>query len=420
LKAARTSNDILMGRHTATLSTTRLRNMLVSLQVASALVLVLLAALAIQSAHNISRIDLGFEPDDLVTLNASVVDVTEAVQRQFSRDLLTAIRALPGVTSAAAVSLRPLQHGPIGNDMSLLVEGQRRFPAPDSEKNPIVVQEAITPHYFRTMGTPLIAGRDFDEFDRAAGMPVVIVSERLARTLWPGQNPIGRRVQLADEGVDANGMPRWSTVVGVVGDIRYRGMTDQRQDLYVPYLQASGPVSEVMIRTTGRVPSLLEDVRAAARSRHPRAHVDGFDTMTAVVARATAFWTFNRWLFSVLGLTGLMLAAAGLYGLLAYLVSEKRRELGVRLALGAAPRDLARGVMAQALRLTTAGLGLGITAAFLLARFVENVVYEVRPLDVTLVAVVCTVLLAVAAAASYVPARRATMVNPAETLNFER
>jgi putative ABC transport system permease protein len=420
LRAAQASSgDVIGGRATAGGSSTRLRNVLVSLQVGAALVLLLVAVLSLQSLRNIRAIHLGFDEEHLLTLNASLPDATASQQRQFSRDLLTAIRALPGVAAASAVSLRPLQHGLIGNDMSFLVEGQRPFPALDSQKNPIVVEEVITPGYFHTMGASVVEGRDFDEHDDAASTPVVIVSEALARTLWPGQSPLGRRLQLADAPVDSAGTARWSSVVGVVGDIRYRSVTEQRPDLYVPYSQASGSVPDVMIRAVGPMVPLLAAVRAEAARLHPHASVDGFDTMAAIVAGATAAWTFNMWLFTVFAVTALSLAGIGLYGLLAYLVSERQRELGVRLALGATPLRLVRAVMQPALSLTFAGLVGGVAAAAVLAGFIENLVYEVRPLELPIVALVCVVLLAVATVASYIPARRVTRINPAAVLRAE-
>jgi predicted permease len=419
LRAANaTSIDMLVGRSTAGVSTTRLRNVLVTFQVAAALVLVLLCAGSIQSVRHIRAIDLGFEPHQLVTLNASVPDESDAQQRQFSRALLIAARALPDVTAAAAVSLRPLQ-GVIGNDMSFLLEGQRPFPALDVQKNPIVVHEAITPGYFRTMGTRLLRGRDFDDRDDSAGAPVAIVSEGLARIAWPGQEAIGKRLQLSDAPTDANGAPRWVTVVGVAADVRYRGMTDTRPDLYVPYFQTSELVPHVMIRTTGQLMPLVAAMRVAARRLNPHASVDGLDTMDAVVERAGALWTFNMWLFSVFGVTALALSAVGLYGLLAYFVSERKRELGLRLALGAAPGHVTALVVRRALLLTLLGLGVGLAIAAGLARFAESLVYEVRPLDLSLVAFVCLAVLVVAAIASYVPARRAAAIDPATVLRME-
>ena len=407
-----TSTEMLVGRSTAGVSTTRLRNVLVVFQVAVALVLVLLSAASIQSARHIRAIDLGFEPHHLVTLNASVPDVSEAQQRQFSRDLLIAARTLPDVTAAAAVSLRPLQ-GAIGNDLSFLLEGQRPFPALDGQNNPTVVHEAITPGYFRTMGTRLLRGRDFDDHDDEVGAPVAIVSEGLARTAWPGQEAIGKRLQLSED------PPRWLTVVGVVSDVRYRGVMDTRPDVYVPYQQTTGYVPHVMIRTTGPLMPLVAALREAARRLNPHASVDGVGTMQAVVERASAIWTFDMWLFSVFGTTALALSAVGLYGLLAYLVTERKRELGLRLALGAAPRHVTGLVMRRALVLTIPGLGAGLALAAALTRFADSLVYEVRPLDASLVAFVCLAVLIVAALASYVPARRAAAVDPATVLRIE-
>ncbi len=417
VRAARaTTSDLLGGRSTAGVSTTRFRNVLTSLQVALAVVVLLLAALAIRSAQNIRDLDLGFNPAELVTMRVSIPDASRDKARRFTHDLLVAVRNLPGVRAAAGVSLIPLQLGLIGSDIDLLVEGQRPFPARDTENNPIVVDEVVTPGYFAAMHTPLLRGRDFTEDDDERRPRVVIVSEGLARALWPGQDALGKRVQLGNVATDTPEAQRWSTVVGIVGDIRYRGLTDERPDLYEPYSQSADAAPLLVIRAASAHGPLRSAVREAARRLQPQAQVDAVDPMDAVVARATAAWTFNMWLFSVLGATGVLLAAIGLYGLLAHLVIESAREMGVRLALGATPRSLCFTVLRRGLVLTACGLILGIATASGAAAMVQRIVYGVRPLETNLVALVCLVLFAVAGLAAYIPARRTTSVDPAIVL----
>jgi predicted permease len=417
LRAARaTTSDLLGGRSTATVSTTRFRNVLASLQVALAVVVLLLAALALRSAQNIRSLDLGFNPAQLMTMRVSLPDAPRDQARRFTHDLLLAVRNLPGVRAAAGVSLIPLQLGLIGNDINLLIDGQRPFPALDARNNPIVVDEVVTPGYFDAMHTPLLHGRDFTEDDDERRPRVVIVSEGLARALWPGQDALGKRVQLGNVTTDTPEAQRWSTVVGIVGDIRYRGVTDERPDLYEPYSQSADAAPLLVIRTESAHGPLRSAVREASRRLQPQAQVDAVDSMDAVVARATAAWTFNMWLFSVLAATGVLLAAIGLYGLLAYLVIESAREMGVRLALGATPRSLCFTVLRRGLILTAGGLILGMAMASGAAAMVQRIVYGVRPLETNLVALVCLVLLAVGGLAAYIPARRTISVDPAIVL----
>ena len=416
-RAARAAtSDLLGGRSTAGVSTTRFRNVLTSLQVALAVVVLLLAALAIRSAQNIRDLDLGFNPADLVTMRASVPDAPRDQMRRFTHDLLVSVRNLPGVRAAAGVSLIPLQLGLIGNDINLLLEGQRPFPARDAENNPIVVDEVITPGYFDAMQTPVLRGRDFSEDDDERRPRVVIVSEGLARALWPGQDALGKRLQLGNVPEDAPEAERWSTVIGIARDIRYRSVTDERPDLYEPYAQATDAAPLLVIRATSAHAPLLAAVREASRKLQPRAQVDGAQSMDAVIADATAVWTFDMWLFSILAATAVLLAAIGLYGLLAYLVIESAREMGIRLALGATPRSLSLAVLRRGLSLTACGLILGIAIASAAAAMVQRIVYGVRPLETDLVALVCLGLLAVAGLAAYLPARRSISVDPAVVL----
>jgi len=420
LRAAHaTSADILGSRATAPASTNLFRSVLTVVQVALAVVVLLLSALAFRSAQNIRALDLGFDPNHLVTLQASVPDAPRERQRQFSRDLIAALRSLPNVQNASAVSLIPLQLGLIGSDMSFLLEGQRPFPALDARKNPTVVSETVTPGYFAAMHTPILRGRDFTEGDDERGPRVLIVSEGLARALWPGQNPLGKRIRLDSVPAATPETEAWSTVVGVVGDIRYRGLTDERPDLYEPYSQGTDAVPQILIRSASGLPSVAGAARDLARRLDPRSQVDSVEPMNAVVARATASWTFNMWMFSVLAATGLLLAAIGLYGVLAYFVGSRSRDLAIRVALGATPFRLCVSVLWRAAILTACGLLAGIEIAFAAGDAAERFVYGVRPLETDLVALVCLVLAAAAALAAYMPAQRAMASNPTTVLRSE-
>jgi hypothetical protein len=303
--------------------------------------------------------------------------------------------------------------------MSYLIEGQRPFPALDTQNNPIVVSETITPGYFQAMRTPLLRGRDFTDDDDARRPRVVIVSENMARALWRGQDAIGKRLQLDSVPAGTPESQRWSTVVGVVGDIRYRGVTDERPDLYEPYSQATDAAPHVIIRSEAELAPLVSAVRAVAHRIHPQAQIDAVEPVRDVVARATASWTLNMWMFSALGATGLLLAALGLYGVLAYAVVERRRELAIRLALGATPLRLCFAVLRRGIVLTFSGLVAGLAIARLGAGAAERIVYGVRPLQNDLAGLVCLTLLAVAALAAYLPARRVTAVDPATVLRSE-
>jgi putative ABC transport system permease protein len=417
--AQATSAGILGGRSTASTATNRFRSALTVVQVALAVVVLLLSGLAFRSAQNIRALDLGFDPNHLVTFRVSVPDADRQREREFSRDLIARLRALPGVQGAAAVSLIPLQLGLIGSDMSFLVEGQRPFPALDTQKNPIVVSEVVTPGYFGAMRTQILRGRDFTDEDNDDRPRVVIVSEGMARAVWPGQDPLGKRLQLDSVPAGTPEARRWSTVVGVVADVRYRGVIDERPDLYEPYSQATDGVPHVVIRSASALPPLVGAVREVARQVDPRSQVEGIEPMNVVIARATASWTFNMWMFSVLGATGLLLAAIGLYGVLAYFVGARGRELAIRVALGATPLRLCLSVLRRAAVLTACGLLAGIAVGVGAGGAAQRLAYGVRPLETDLVVLVGVVLLAAAALAAYVPAQRAMAADPTTVLRSE-
>jgi predicted permease len=403
-------------RGTATAQQVRFRNGLVVAEISVAFVLVVAAALFVQSLRNLRAIDLGFQSSRVLTLNASV---DEARHRQFLDALLDRARHLPGVRSAAAMYLRPLELGPIGMDTTVLLEGQRPYPALDFEKNPTLVWEAVTPDYFRTMGVRLVRGRDFATSDTDRGPRVVIVSDALARRLWPGKEAIGQKLLPASAPKDASGHEIWSTVVGVVDDVRYRGLTDTRFDIYAPASQSKELINQLVVKVDRDPLAVVGAIRSAARELDRTAIVDGITTMAAVVERARAPWTLNAWLFGALGAIGLLLAAIGLYGLLAYVVTERTREMGVRMALGATAGDILRLIVRNGFVLGGAGVAIGLLLAIQTTRFLGSLLFEVKPLEPALLAFAVAVFVGVAALASFIPARRATRVDPAVALRTE-
>ncbi len=236
--------------------THRLRRVFVVAQVGLAVVLLVYAGLVGRSFANLLRIDVGFNAGNLLTLDVKLPNASSDRHNQFYTALLTRVRALPGVEASGAIFQRPLEHAGIGMDAMFVIEGQRPFPeSRDFEQNPPANLESVTPGYFGAIGMSVVSGRDFTDMDTLNAPRVTIVSERLARRLWPGQIALGKRILPPGQGLDERGNPRWATVVGVVRDGRYRGLTDLRYDLYLPYLQIPDlAVKHLMVRSSERSP----------------------------------------------------------------------------------------------------------------------------------------------------------------------
>lgn len=406
---------------------TRSRSMrrgFVAAQIAMALALLVGAGLVGRSFVNLLRLDFGFKPRGVLTLDVTVPDVPGPERYKviaFYTALLERVRAMPGVEAAGAIYLRPLEHTAIGLDGSVLIEGQRTDPQyRDWERNPRVNYEAITPDYFRAMGIPVLRGRAFSRSDTAGAAQVVIVSEGLARRLWPGKDPIGRRLMRSDPAVDKDKRPLWSTVVGVVSDVRYRGLADVRFDLYVPFEQKpDAPVKHLMVRTSGNPVALAAAIRAEARRLESTASVDGITTMEHIVDRAAAPWRFSASTLGALSLLALGLAILGVYGIVSQSVMERTREIAVRVALGALPRDVVRLVLREAMAMTFLGVAGGVTAAIAIGRVLTALLFGVRPIDPATFAAMALLFTIVSAAATLIPARRALRIDPASALRQE-
>lgn len=324
-------------------------------------------------------------------------------------ELLTRIRALPQVQAAAATYQLPLIHGPIGMDAGLRLEGQ--VAPSDWTKNPTVNMLSVTADYFESMGTRLLRGRTFTSRDTAAAPLAVIVSESMARRLWPGREALGQRLRLPGAPLDAQKRPLWLTVVGVVQDARFRGIDTVRLDAYVPHQQNPERVQTVVVRTSTADPlRIAGEVRAIARAVDPGAIVGRVQTMEGIVATAMAPWRFGMLLFAVLAAVAFALALTGLFGVISYSVAQRRREMAVRLALGALPAQVRGLIVRQGAALIGAGVAVGLACAAVVSRALASVLFEVSPADPLTFAVVLLLVSAVGLAACYLAARRTTRI----------
>jgi predicted permease len=395
--------------------THRLRGAFVVVQVGLAVVLLVCAGLVGKSFLNLLRIDIGFNPVNVLTVDVSIPRAPVERHQAFYTELLTRVRALPGVEAAGAVYQRPLEFAGIGMDSGYVIEGQRQFI--DSEKNPRANLESVTPGYFRAIGTVLVQGRDFTEADTLPAPRVAIVSEGLARRLWPGQDPIGKRMLPPGQGPDGKGQPRWATVVGVTQDARYRGINDPRYDLYLPEAQIPGMrVKHLMVRTTADAASLTRSVRAESLRLDPTVLVEKAAVMTSLVESATAPWRFSSWTLALLGLIALTLASFGVFATLSQSVIERTREIGIRVAIGALPRQVAGLVFREGVALTVVGIALGSAVATLVGGFLERLLFEVPAIDAATLAGMALLFGFVSIIAVYVPAWRAARLDPTVAL----
>ncbi len=390
----------------------RLREVLVATQVALALVMVAGAALLSESLARLQHVNLGYKAEHLaffaIAIPEEMID-SEPQVLALGDEVLPRLRAIPGVTAVTPVILQPM-HGLNFYQWPFTLEGQ----APsEADKNPPVPVEGGDPEYFRTLGIPIIRGRGFSEPDGPGAPLEVVVSEAAAHRFWPGQDPVGKRIRytvVPDSG--------WRTVVGVTPDIHLRSLRDPTPTVFLRWRQSRWQ-GEVAIRTAAGLAALLPVIRAAVRDADPRLTVWGEATMDDYLARPLAEPRFDAFLLSAFGLVALALAAVGLYGVMASAVRQQTHDIGVRMALGAAPEQLRRAVLRAALAITFAGIAAGVLVALASSKLLAAILYEVSPTDPTMLAAACVIVCGVGFAAAYLPARRATRIDPALSLRVE-
>jgi putative ABC transport system permease protein len=393
----------------------RTRSALVIAEVAVTVVLLAGATLILRSFVNLSRVDLGFDPHHVLTMHLRVQGAKYGqpeARREFFRQLIERLEAQPGVVAASAVLIRPME-GTAGWDTPFTLEGQS---VAEALKNRVPNFEAVTPHYFRTFRIPMKAGREFTDEDTNQSPLTAIISETMAKTLFPGVDPLGKRIRL---GAAAPEDP-WRTIVGIAGDVRYRELQNVRFDLYFPFAQwPSAFVNHFAVRTTTEPAALLATVRREVAAIDPAQAVTRVATMDELVAANLAQSRFSAVLLNWLSGLALLMAAIGIYGVLAYSVARRTGEFGIRLALGAQAGDILRLVIGQGMRLVVVGLVLGLTASFALTRLIAGLLFEVSPTDPLSFAGIVLLLMAIALFACSLPARRATKVDPMVALRHE-
>ena len=404
----------------------RLRETLVAVEVAVAIVLLIGAGLLVRSFAAVMRVNPGFATDRLITMSIALPEEEYDAPRMWSFHdaLLARVRELPGVESAAATSALSLQGGWWGKQISFA----DRPEASSMDQVPALGYRVVSRDYFRTLGVELRRGRSFTATDRAGGPPVAIINEAAAREFWPGEDPIGRRIWLGPPESLIGGrlpsgfrFPRLE-IIGIVADEHFSGLDEPPvPEVYQLYEQITETpsVMYLALRGEGDPATLATGVRAAVRALDPGESVAEVASMSELLSLATAARRFSLALFSSFAAMALVLAAVGLYGLVSYGVVQRRRELGIRLALGATRRGVLRLVMRDGLRPAAAGAALGLVAALVATRAIRTMLFGVAAVDPLTYIAVVLVLVAVAAAGSLVPARRAAMTPPMEVLRAE-
>ncbi|HTK29990.1 MAG TPA: ABC transporter permease [Vicinamibacterales bacterium] len=391
-----------------------LRRGLVAGELALSLVLLVGAGLLLRSFTRLQRVPPGFDPRGVLTVELTMSGRRygdAAAVRNTYRELWERLERLPGVIAAGGITSLPLSGffawGPI------TVEG--RAPAP-GEQFINADQRVAAGRYFEAMGIPLLRGRFFSENDTPDKPRVIVIDEFMARQLWPGADPIGKRIRLGDQHSTAP----WSTVVGVVGRVKQYGLeSDGRIALYLPHTQSGSRALYVTVRAAGDPAALAPPVKQAIGAIDPDLPLYHVRTMREWVDRSLAPQRFTATLLAAFSLVALVLAGIGLYGVMAYLVAQGTRDLGIRIALGASERAVVGLVLRHAASMTLAGAAAGLAAAFALTRFMRALLFEVDAADPLTFAAVAAGLAAIAMLASYVPARRAARIDPIESIRAE-
>jgi putative ABC transport system permease protein len=383
-----------------------LRHGLVIAQVAVATLVLSTAGLLLRSFDRMQRLPLGFAAEGVVlaevALPSSRYPEPADLQRAMVR-LAEYVATLPGISHASAVVSQPFA-GTQGVDAIVYAEGQRI----NESANPFVNYEGTDPYYFATLGLPILRGRGIEARDRARSQPVLVVNESFARLFWPGQDPIGRRIEFAHE----RSAGKWRTVVGLVADTRYRELTTVRPSIYVPYPQGIPVgVSYLAVRTTSPT-SIAGVIRQALMKEEPGAAVTSVTPLPRLLAAPLARPRFQSALITSFGTLGFVLSVIGTYGVLAFFVRQRRREIGIRMALGAAPSNVRRLVLRQGLFIGVVGAGLGVAAAFAAGRLLQPLLFEVTPTDPLALLTTAAALIASTVAATLLPTRMAARTNP--------
>jgi putative ABC transport system permease protein len=383
-------------------------------QVALALLVLSAAGVIARSLTKLERVDLVLEPSQLLIAELAVPSAGFGdAQKQIALldRLLPRLEAMPGVGSVAPVLTAPFVSagGVFGQ---LAAEGQT---AEEAARNPMLIFEVVTPSYFATFGIPVLRGRPVTDQDRESSPSVVVISESVARHYWPGSDPIGKRLTWGESG------ERRATVVGLVPETRYRDLRDARPTIYFPLRQSEFPVAPMTlaVRTTGRSADLVPTIRRVISETEPGVELVSAAPFETLLEKPLAQPRLNALLLGMFAAAAVALAAVGLFGVMAAMVRQRTRELGVRMALGATAANVERLVLGRGMALATVGASIGLVGALAGNQLLSAMLFEVSPTDAFTLVVAAITLLGVAALASLIPARSSTRIEPAISLQAE-
>ncbi len=395
-----------------------LRGVLVMAEVALALVLLAGAGLVARSFAQLRAVELGFQPEHVLSMTVDLSPTKYAsppAMHGFRDATVARLVSLPGVSAAAAVNWRPL--GRMLTKGTFVVDDGRTL----TNGAGWASKPAVTPGYFRAMGIRVLEGRDFTDADRASAPGVVIASATVAKRLWPGQSAVGRRVSMADHPTKPSD---WLTIVGVVDDVIQEGLKSSRDAaLYQPLAQLDNGFFlthlNFVVRSSGEPDAAMAAMRDVIQTLDGEQPIESLGKMSSLISSTVAEPLFHVRLLTLVSACALLLAAIGIYGVLAYIVTERTREIGIRVAMGAVPRDVVRMVVRRTLALTVPGVLIGLIASFALTRVLSGFLFQVKPTDPGTFIGVGALLVVVALVASIVPARRAARVDPLIALRQE-
>jgi putative ABC transport system permease protein len=389
----------------------KLRGTLIVAEMAVALILITGAGLLVESFARLMQVNLGFSPQGVTTFPIILPSTRYAKpeqQTEFYRQALQRIRSLPAVQSAAFVSFLPLSGG--YRLSYFCAEGQV---CQGLGKDPLIAFWQVTAGYFESMRTPLLRGRFFDEHDIAGAAPVIIINETAAKRFWPNDNPLSKHIAGSRDLVQRK-------VVGVVADAKFSALkAADASQFYVPSEQMPYPAMTLVVRSSSSSEALVAGIRAKFAELDPTLPVSGILSMDTVIGTSVAQPRLIMRLVGAFAASALLLAAIGMYGVMAYSVSQRKQEMGIRMSLGATPRDILRLVVRQGMTLAAAGAVVGVVASFALTRLLAGLLFQVRATDPLIFSSAALVLIISAFAACYIPARRATRTDPIVVLRYE-
>ncbi|HVG32516.1 MAG TPA: ABC transporter permease [Pyrinomonadaceae bacterium] len=389
-----------------------LRSLLAVAEVAAALMLLVGAGLLIRSFMRLQQVDTGLRPENVLTMKITLPEAkykTKESAVAFHDQVLERVNTLPGVETAGLINILPIQQ--FGWNGHARVEG-----IPQSDPPVLVEFRSASTDYFRTLGIPLIAGNLFNTRNKETGAPVVVVNQTFVRQLLAGQEPIGRRINMSSS--EAN----WMTITGVVADVRQSGLSrPTRPEIFIPYTQQNSETQSMslVVRSTAEPTALTNSIRREVLAVDPNQPIYDVQTMETVIGKSVSNQRLNMLLMGIFAALAMTLALVGIYSVMSYMVTQHTREIGIRIALGAQTLDILKLVLGQGLLLTFIGVGLGLLGAFGLTRLMASLLYEVKSTDPVTFLAVSLLLVAVALLACYLPARRASKVDPMVALRYE-